>query len=55
MLLVMRVCPGAGETQGPHLATGIPLESEFSREYGELCGNDPTANLPEGHEESPGQ
>jgi len=41
--------------RGHHLATDIPLEGELTRDYGEWCGNDPTANLPEGHEESPSQ
>jgi len=31
-----------------HLVTAyIPLESEFSRKYGEWSGNDPSAHLPE--------
>ena len=35
----------------PRLVTGVTLEGEFFREYGEWCGNNATASLPEGHQE----
>ena len=43
-LLVMEVQVRVqGRPRGPHIVTGLPLEDEFSKEYGEWYGNDPTA------------